>query len=271
MATVVRVQRTSTLPEREAVTGDEALIVWTAADGTQHVTYATLEAAAIAAAAEEAAAAEASADASAASAVEAATSATAAAASATAAAGSATTAGTQATNAATSATASASSATAAAASASTATTQATNAAGSATAAAGSLATAQAIVGGAQGIGVSAMDVPRNVELGSAAGWDADGLRGRFPVARGAAYQVLPQDWGRTLVAESGTLTWTMPLLAHLTPGWWIEVWNRSGNSLTLQRSASPDVIGSASTSLSVADGTGLRIAYRDSARFERIG
>jgi hypothetical protein len=146
----------------------------------------------------------------------------------------------------------------------------TNAAASASAAAASLALAQAITGGAQGVGGDSMDVPRNVELGCAAFWEADGLRGRFPVARGAAYQLVPQDYGRTLIAETGTLTWTLPLLSSLTTGWWFSAWNRSGNTLTIQRSGA-DVIGSAGTSVTVADGAGILVALRDTTRFERIG
>lgn len=198
-----------------------------------------------------------------ASAIAAAASASQAATSATAAAASAATATTQAGTATAQASNAASSATSAA-------TQAGNAAGSASAAAASLAAAQAITGGAQGVGGDAMDVPRNAELGSAAGWDADGLRGRFPVAQGAAYQMVPQDWGRALIAETGTLTWTLPALVSLSPGWWVQIWNRSGATLTIQRSGA-DVIGAAATAVTIADGAGMMIAYRNATRFERIG
>lgn len=147
---------------------------------------------------------------------------------------------------------------------------ATTAGAAATAAAASLASALAITGGTQGVGLAALDVPRNADLGSAAYWSADGLRGAWPVAQGAAYQITPADYGRTLIAESGTLTWTLPLLSDLDPGWWVRIWNRSGNNLTLNRSGSSDVIGSASTSLTIATASGITIAYRSTARFERI-
>ena len=143
------------------------------------------------------------------------------------------------------------------------------AASSAAAAAASLAAATAITGGQQGVGADPLDVPRAADLGDAAFLGADVLRGRWPVARGAAYQILPQDYGRTLIAETGTLTWTLPPLSELPDGWWVQVWNRSGATLTMTRSGS-DVIGAAGTSVTAADGSGLTLARRDGTRFERI-
>jgi hypothetical protein len=110
---------------------------------------------------------------------------------------------------------------------------------------------------------------RAVDLGSAAFFDAGALRGRFPVAAGAAYQIVADDWGRTLIAESGTLTWTLPVITQLPDGWWVQVWNRSGNTLTIQRAASA-VIGASATSITIADGSGVTLARRDDSRFERI-
>ncbi len=118
-------------------------------------------------------------------------------------------------------------------------------------------------------GMAPLRVPRVADLGDAAFWPADGLRGQFPEARGAAYQIGPADFGRALVAETGTLTWTLPLLSDLVAGWWVRVVNRSGNTLTIAR-AGTDVIGAAATSITVADGASAMIAYRDTTRFERI-
>lgn len=148
-------------------------------------------------------------------------------------------------------------------------TNGTAAAGSAAAAAASLAAALAITGGQQGVGADPLDVSRNVDVADSAYVPADVLRGRWPAARGAAYQILPSDYGRTLIAETGTLTWTLPLLSDLPDGWWISVWNRSGATLTIARSGS-DVIGAAGTSVTAADGSGLALARRDGTRFERI-
>jgi hypothetical protein len=145
----------------------------------------------------------------------------------------------------------------------------TAAAGSAAAAQAALATALTITGGVQGIGAAPLDVTRALDLADSAFMCADMLRGRWPAARGAAYQIVPTDYGRTLIAETGTLTWTLPLLSLLPPGWWFSVWNRSGANLTISRGGS-DVIGAAATSLTVADGAGVTIAYRDGTRFERI-
>ncbi|HEV7455902.1 MAG TPA: hypothetical protein VGN96_03935 [Roseococcus sp.] len=217
-------------------------------------------------------------------------SAQAAASSAGAAAGSASAADTSAQAASGSAGAAAGSASAAAGSASTATTQAgiaTTQAGTATTQAGiatagantattqaGIATTQAnaAIAAAQNIptpGTDPTETPRNADLGSAAFVAANALRGRWPVAAGAAYQITPDDWGRTLIAESGTLTWTLPLIAQLPDGWWVQVWNRSGNTLTINRAASA-VIGASATSVTVADGAGLTLARRDDTRFERI-
>jgi len=146
---------------------------------------------------------------------------------------------------------------------------ASGAAGAAAAASNSLAAALAIVGGAQGVGSDPFEVPRVVDLGSAAFFDADVIRGQWPVARGAAYQILPTDYGLTLIAETGTLTWTLPLLSFLPDGWWGGGWNRSGATLTINRT-SPDVIGAAATSVTAADGAGLLLARRNATRFERI-
>lgn len=133
-----------------------------------------------------------------------------------------------------------------------------------------LATALSITGGAQGVGADPLDVPRVAELGSAAFFSAGALRGRWPVAPGAAYQIVPEDYGKLLIADTGTLTWTLPLLSDLPPGWWVAGWNRSGANLTINRT-SPDVIGNAGTSLTIADGSGFAIARRDATRFERFG
>jgi hypothetical protein len=140
-----------------------------------------------------------------------------------------------------------------------------NAEAAAAAAAISLSTSQAITGGVQGIGTAPLMAPRNAELPPAP------TAGLFPIERGTAYQITPHDAApRVLIAASGTLTWTLPLLADLDAGWSVRVWNRSGNTLTINRSGS-DVIGAAGTSLTVADGAGATLAYGAAgARFERI-
>ncbi|HEV7458239.1 MAG TPA: hypothetical protein VGN96_15820 [Roseococcus sp.] len=132
--------------------------------------------------------------------------------------------------------------------------------------------ANAAIAAAQNIptpGTDPTETPRNADLGSAAFVAANALRGRFPAAAGAAYQITADDWGRTLIAESGTLTWTLPLITQLPDGWWVQVWNRSGNTLTINRAASA-VIGASAASVTVADGAGLTLARRDDTRFERI-
>lgn len=141
--------------------------------------------------------------------------------------------------------------------------EAANAAASANAASSSLAGAQAITGGVQGVGTAFLMVPRNAELlaSDPAPW---------PIfARGAAYQITPHDSRRVLIAETGTLTWTLPISTDLDLGWQIRVWNRSGNNLTINRSGTA-VIGAAATSLTIADGAGALLAYRNDTRFERI-
>lgn len=160
--------------------------------------------------------------------------------------------------------------------ASTATTQAgiaTTGATTATTQAGIATTqANAAIAAAQNIptpGTDPTETPRNADLGSGAFVAANALRGRWPVAAGAAYQITADDWGRTLIAESGTLTWTLPLITELPPGWWVQVWNRSGNTLTINRAATA-VIGASATSITVADGAGVTLARRDATRFERI-
>jgi hypothetical protein len=140
-----------------------------------------------------------------------------------------------------------------------------NAGASAAAAAVSLSTSQAITGAVQGIGTAPLMVPRNAELPPAP------TAGLFPIVRGASYQITPHDAApRVLIAASGTLTWTLPLLSQLDPGWSLRVWNRSGNTLTINR-AGTDVIGAADTSVTVANGTGVTLAYGEAgARFERV-
>ncbi len=141
--------------------------------------------------------------------------------------------------------------------------------GAAEAAENALAAALAITGGGQGIGAGPLDVVRNIDLGSAAFYSAEVLRGIYPVARGAAYQILETDQGLLLVAESGTLTWTLPRLSTVKFGWNVRVWNRSGANLTISR-AGTDVIGAASTSVTVATGTGANFAKRDNTRYEQF-
>ena len=133
----------------------------------------------------------------------------------------------------------------------------------------SLAAILALAGGLQAIGPSPLGLVRAIDLGTAAFADANVLRGRPSAARGAAYQMLPQDFGLTLIAESGTLTWTLPLLSALPFGWYVAVWNRSGANLTINRAGS-DVIGAAATSLTVATATGAVIGARDATRFELL-
>jgi len=145
----------------------------------------------------------------------------------------------------------------------------TAAVAAAAAATAALSSALTITGGGQGIGGNPLDVLRNIDVGDAAFFPAAALRGWFTYARGAAYQILPSDYGVALIAETGTLTWTLPLLSNLPDGWWLSVWNRSGAVLTLNRSGA-DVIGSAGTSVTAANNTGLSLARHDGARFERV-
>jgi hypothetical protein len=133
-------------------------------------------------------------------------------------------------------------------------------------AAASLALAQALVGLTQGIGLGGLDVPRNVELGTAAYADAALLRGIFVATQNAAYQILPQDWGRLLLTTSGTNTWTLPLAADVPDGWHVYLKNRSGNNLTIARTSSDTINGT--TSLTVSTGSGLTLVKSGAAAFE---
>jgi hypothetical protein len=115
-------------------------------------------------------------------------------------------------------------------------------------------------------GAGLLDVPRHAELGTAAYADAGTLRGLYVASVGAAYQIVPQDWGRMLLGTSGTLTWTLPLAADVPAGWYCWVKNRTGNNLTISRAGSDTVDGT--TSITVSTGTGRVIARSGATTFE---
>lgn len=147
--------------------------------------------------------------------------------------------------------------------------QATNAQGSANTAAGTLAAVQAIGGGLIGFGVAPTMAPRTAELGSGAFSDVEALVRRPLRIITASYQITPDDDLCTLLIESGTVTLTLPNITDLVPWWQIEIWNRSGSSVTVQRAAAA-VIGASATSIAIPDGAGARLIRRDATRFERI-
>jgi hypothetical protein len=147
--------------------------------------------------------------------------------------------------------------------------QATNAQGSANTAAGTLAAVQAIGGGLIGFGVGPVMVPRAAELPAGAWCDPDPLARRPLRVITANYQITPDDDLCTLLIESGSVTLTLPLITGLAPWWVIDIFNRSGAPAAVQRAAGA-VIGASATSITVPDGTGVRLMRRDATRFERI-
>ncbi len=133
----------------------------------------------------------------------------------------------------------------------------------ANAAAASYALALALTGGGQGIGTEPLDLPRVVDLGSAAFADADQLTGIFPATLNAAYQIVPLDFGKLLLTTSGTNTWTLPLAADLPDGWWCLLRNRAGANLTIARSGA-DTLNGAATSVTIATATAIQRAIKTS-------
>lgn len=111
----------------------------------------------------------------------------------------------------------------------------------------SVALAQAIVGLTQKVGTEVLSLPRNIELGSAAFVDTEQLRGIYPNTQNAAYQILPQDYGKLLITTTGTNTWTLPEAADLPEGWWCAYRSRGTGNLTINRTGTNTFNASATT------------------------
>jgi hypothetical protein len=145
---------------------------------------------------------------------------------------------------------------------------ATAAAASAAAASGSLATQVALGTAANGVGNEPMDLPRMSMFNGEAfrQWDMAGAL--IPSTQNAAYQITEHDTGKLLLTTSGTNTWTLPLAADVWVGWTTRIRNRSGNNLTLARTAS-DTINGAGSNLTVATASAiLTVVCTGAAAFE---
>lgn len=120
----------------------------------------------------------------------------------------------------------------------------------ANAAAGSLASQLALGTPANGIGNEPMDLPRMSMFsgGAALPWDMPAM---VVNVQDATYQITEHDFGKLIIATSGTRTWTLPLGTDVWVGWRTYIRNRSGNNLTLARSGS-DTINGAGSNLTIA-------------------
>ena len=117
------------------------------------------------------------------------------------------------------------------------------------------------------LGANPFVVPSLVDFGTAAFVDADILTGVFASTQNASYQVVVHDRGRLILCTSGTQTWTLPAAASVPDGWFVRLKNRSGNTLTVNRSGS-DTIDAAATSLSIADGARAMIVKTGASTWE---
>jgi hypothetical protein len=134
----------------------------------------------------------------------------------------------------------------------------------------SVAVAQALVGLTQKVGTEVLSLPRNIELGGAAFVDVEQLKGIVPSTQNAAYQILPQDFGKLLITTTGTNTWTLPVAADLPEGWWCLYRNRSSANLTVNRSGA-DTFNAAATTLAIATGTAIGWIIRTSSTTFEVG
>lgn len=146
---------------------------------------------------------------------------------------------------------------------------ATQAAASEAAASATYALSLGFTLSAYGVGLgSVLDIPRGVNLGTAAFLDWEQIVGVVSSTKDSTYQINPQDHLKLLMCTSGTRIWTAPLMADLPERWGCLVKNRSGNNLTLNRSGS-DTFNGGLTTLAVASGqTIYRIIKTSSTTFE---
>ncbi|MGG5810948.1 hypothetical protein [Falsiroseomonas sp. CW058] len=121
--------------------------------------------------------------------------------------------------------------------------------------------------GVTGAGTDPLDVPRATDLGSAAFADAMGLSGIFVGQQNSAYQAVPGDHRRLIVATSGAPVYTLPAAVDVPPGWCLAVKAR-GTSITVAAAGS-DTIDGGST-LSVTTGTARWIVRSGIASYEVI-
>jgi hypothetical protein len=138
---------------------------------------------------------------------------------------------------------------------------------SAAAAAGSLAVMQGLGASAYGIGIDATDLVRAGQLGGMAFMEPNTTLGLFINLQNVTYQIRGDDFGKLLLATSGTLTWTLPLAADVWVGWQCQYRNRSGASLTLNR-AGADTFNAAATTIAIATGAAGWIVCTGATTFE---
>jgi hypothetical protein len=141
---------------------------------------------------------------------------------------------------------------------------ATAAAASAAVASATYALQVTLGAGAYGIGTEPLHLPRAGSLGSGAFTDREVEMGIFLNTQDATYQITPHDFGKLLLATSGTRTWTLPLAADLPDGWFCRIRNRSGNNLTIARSGS-DTMNAAATSVTISTGAAISFAIKTSS------
>lgn len=98
-------------------------------------------------------------------------------------------------------------------------------------------------------------LPRAGDLGGAAFASIEALTGMEPIDGDSNLQLLPQHGRGLVLVTSGTRTHTLPASADVPIGWWVRLKNRSGNTLTIQRSGA-DTIDAGATSYAQASGAG---------------
>jgi hypothetical protein len=128
------------------------------------------------------------------------------------------------------------------------------------------ALAQALLVPAYGVGIDPAHLVRALNLGGLAFQDPYAALGLHTITQNAAYQILPQDFGKLVLTTTGTNTWTLPVAAALPAGWYCRLRNRSGNNLTMAVAASDAInAGAGGASLTVATASAMLTCVRTSA------
>lgn len=115
--------------------------------------------------------------------------------------------------------------------------------------------------------IDGLRVPRTGELGSGAFASIERLTGQQVIDGNSDLQWLPQHHRCLIRATSGMRTHVLPASADLWIGWTAEVWNRSGNNLTLNRSGT-DAINAAATSYVLATGAAVTVTLDAGGQWE---
>lgn len=105
-----------------------------------------------------------------------------------------------------------------------------------------------------GVGDTALDLPRNADLGTAAFADIEAVKGIFPVLSSVNYQIVPQDFGKLILFTADSKTATLPLAADVQPGWWCAVRARGALAAIVARSGSDSVDGGTSVNIEAGQG-----------------